>query len=217
MGVIGPTPGIVCRRRVVTSRLASHAIACLRSGCGGSTRRPIAPLGGARASSQGVKIGILNDRSGGYADFGGNWSVKAAKMAIEDFGGSVLDEKIELVSAGHQNKPDLASANARRWYDAEGVDMITDLNNSSVALAVQHIVVGSATPALTGSACAPYGFQWAFNTHALAVVVKTGADSWFFITVDYAFASRAGAGYQRRHHVQRGQGARPRALPAQHL
>jgi branched-chain amino acid transport system substrate-binding protein len=160
-----------------------------------------ASLAGASASAQGVKIGILNDQSGVYADFGGKWSVEAAKMAIEDFGGSVLGQKIELISADHQNKPDLASAIARRWYDAEGVDMITDINNSSVALAVQQIaaaknkidiVVGSATPALTGSACAPYGFQWAFDTHALAVstggaLVKTGADTWFFITVDYAF------------------------------
>jgi branched-chain amino acid transport system substrate-binding protein len=155
----------------------------------------------AEASAQSVKIGVLNDQSGVYADFSGKGSVEGAKMAIEDFGGTVLGEKIEPVSADHQNKPDLASAVARRWYDAEGVDMITDLNNSSVALAVQQIaaqknkidiVVGSATPALTGSAFVPYGFQWAFDTHALAVstggaLVKTGADTWFFITVDYAF------------------------------
>jgi branched-chain amino acid transport system substrate-binding protein len=158
-------------------------------------------LAGAPAPAQGVKIGVLNDQSGTYADFSGKWSIEAAKMAIEDFGGNVLGQKIELVTADHQNKPDLASAIARRWYDAEGVDMITDLNNSSVALAVQgiaadkkkiDIVVGSATPALTGSACASYGFQWAFDTHALAVstggaLVKTGADTWYFITVDYAF------------------------------
>jgi branched-chain amino acid transport system substrate-binding protein len=175
--------------RARTIRLASAAVAAC------------ALLAGAPASAQGVKIGVLNDQSGVYADFSGKGSVEAAKMAIEDFGGSVLGQKIELVTADHQNKPDLASAIARRWYDAEGVDMITDLNNSSVALAVQQIaadkkkidiVVGSATPTLTGSACAPYGFQWAFDTHALAVstggaLVKTGADSWFFITVDYAF------------------------------
>ena len=87
-------------------------------------------LAGAPASAQGVKIGILNDQSGVYADFGGKGSVEAAKMAIEDFGGSVLGEKIELVNADHQNKPDLATAIARRWYDAEGVDMITDLTSS---------------------------------------------------------------------------------------
>src|SRR3984957_15187936 len=77
----------------------------------------------APASAQGVKIGVLNDQSGVYADFGGKWSVEAAKMAIEDFGGSVLGEKIELINADHQNKVDLATAIARRWYDAEGVDM----------------------------------------------------------------------------------------------
>jgi branched-chain amino acid transport system substrate-binding protein len=154
-----------------------------------------------RASAENVKIGVLNDQSGVYGDFGGRWSVEAAKMAIEDFGGSVLGEKIELVSADHQNKPDLASSIARRWYDAEGVDMITDITGSAVALAVQgiaaekkkiDIVVGAATSALPGSACTPYGFQWGLDTHALAVstggaLVKRGADTWFFITVDYAF------------------------------
>src|SRR5271165_5317068 len=87
----------------------------------------------AEASAESVKVGILNDQSGAYADFGGKWSVEAAKMAIEDFGGSVLGQKIELVSADHQNKPDLAASIARRWYDAEGVDMITDVTGSAVA------------------------------------------------------------------------------------
>jgi branched-chain amino acid transport system substrate-binding protein len=158
-------------------------------------------LAGAPASAQDVKIGVLNDQSGVYADFGGKWSVEAAKMAIEDFGGSVLGQNIELVTADHQNKPDLASAIARRWYDAEGVDMITDITGSAVALAVQQIaadrkridiVVGASTSALSGSACTPYAFQWGPNTHAFAVstggaLLNTGADSWFFITVDYAF------------------------------
>ena len=87
----------------------------------------------AEASAQGVKVGILNDQSGTFADYGGKGSVEAAKMAIEDFGGSVLGRQIELVSADHQNKPDLASAIARRWYDTEGVDMITELTTTSVA------------------------------------------------------------------------------------
>ena len=169
-------------------QLASAAIAA----CG--------MLAGAPASAQGVKIGVLDDQSGTYADFGGKWSVEAAKMAIEDFGGSVLGQKIELINADHQNKLDLATAIARRWYDVEGVDMISDLTLSSVALAVQgiaaekkkiDIVVASSTSALTGPACTPYGFHWAYDTHALAVstggaLVKTGADTWFFITVDYA-------------------------------
>jgi branched-chain amino acid transport system substrate-binding protein len=90
------------------------------------------------ASAQ-VKIGVLNDQSGLYADYGGKYSVEAAKMAIEDFGGEVLGQKVELVTADHQNKPDLAVAIARRWYDTEGVDMITELTTSSVALAVQAL------------------------------------------------------------------------------
>src|SRR6201995_3874300 len=155
----------------------------------------------APASAQGVKIGILNDQSGVYADYGGKYSLEAAKMAIEDFGSEVLGQKIELVTADHQNKPDLASSIARRWYDAENVDMITELTTSSVALAVQElskekkkidIVVGAATSRITGDACTPYGFHWAFDTHALAVgtggaLVKAGGDSWFFLTADYAF------------------------------
>ncbi|HEY3790228.1 MAG TPA: ABC transporter substrate-binding protein [Bradyrhizobium sp.] len=152
-------------------------------------------------SAQGVKIGILNDQSGVYADYGGKYSVEAARMAIEDFGGEVLGQKIEMVTADHQNKPDLAVSIARRWYDTENVDMITELTTSSVALAVQElskekkkidIVVGAATSRLTGDACTPYGFHWAFDTHALAVgtggaLVKAGGDSWFFLTADYAF------------------------------
>src|ERR1043165_2920166 len=144
----------------------------------------------APASAQGVKIGILNDQSGVYADYGGKYSVEAAKMAIEDFGGEVLGQKIEIVTADHQNKPDLASAIARRWYDVENVDMITELTTSSVALAIHElskekkkidIVVGAATSRLTGDACHPYGFHWAFDTHALAVgtggsLAETGGD-----------------------------------------
>jgi branched-chain amino acid transport system substrate-binding protein len=154
------------------------------------------------ASAQGVKIGILNDQSGVYADYGGKYSFEAAKMAIEDFGDTtLLGQKIEIITADHQNKPDLAASIARRWYDVEGVDMITELTTSSVALAVQElskekkkidIVVGAATSRITGDACTPYGFHWAFDTHALAVgtggaLVKAGGDTWFFMTADYAF------------------------------
>src|SRR3954470_21261345 len=91
------------------------------------------------AAAQGVKIGILNDQSGVYADYGGKWSVEAAKMAVEDFGGEVLGHKIEVISADHQNKPDLASAIGRRWYEVENVDMITELTTSSVALAIHEL------------------------------------------------------------------------------
>src|SRR5581483_2089400 len=155
----------------------------------------------APASAQGVKIGILNDQSGVYADYGGKYSVEAARMAIEDFGGEVLGQKIEMVTGDHQNKPDLATSIARRWYEVEGVDMITELTTSSVALAVQElskekkkidIVVGAATSRITGDACTPYGFHWAYDTRALAVgtggaLARTGGDSWFFLTADYAF------------------------------
>jgi len=155
----------------------------------------------APASAQGVKIGILNDQSGVYADYGGKYSFEAAKMAIEDFGGEVLGQKVEIISADHQNKPDLATSIARRWYEVENVDMITELTTSSVALAVQElskekkkidIVVGAATSRITGDACTPYGFHWAYDTRALAVgtggaLVKAGGDTWFFLTADYAF------------------------------
>ncbi|MBW9113350.1 ABC transporter substrate-binding protein [Rhizobium cauense] len=153
------------------------------------------------ASDGKVKIGILNDQSGVYADFGGKSSVEAAKMAVEDFGGKVLGAPIEIVDADHQNKADIASNIARQWYDTEQVDAIMELTTSSVALAVQalakekkkiDIVTGAATTDLTGKACSPYGFHWAYDTHALAVgtggaLVKQGGDSWFFLTADYAF------------------------------
>ncbi|UGY06312.1 ABC transporter substrate-binding protein [Bradyrhizobium quebecense] len=155
----------------------------------------------APAAAQGVKIGILNDQSGVYADYGGKYSLEAARMAVEDFGGEVLGQKIEIVTADHQNKPDLATAIARRWYEVENVDMITELTTSSVALAVQElskekkkidIVVGAATSRISGDACTPYSFHWAYDTRALAVgtggaLTEAGGDTWFFLTADYAF------------------------------
>ncbi|GLK81512.1 ABC transporter substrate-binding protein [Methylopila turkensis] len=155
----------------------------------------------AQVSDGKVKIGILNDQSGVYADFGGKWSVEAAKMAVEDFGGKVLDAPVEIVSADHQNKPDIASNIARQWYDTGQVDSIMELTTSSVALAVQglskekkkiDIVTGAATTELTGKQCSPYGFHWVYDTNALAVgtggaLVKQGGDTWFFLTADYAF------------------------------
>ncbi|MGI2033606.1 ABC transporter substrate-binding protein [Rhizobium panacihumi] len=148
-----------------------------------------------------VKIGILNDQSGVYADFGGKSSVEAARMAVEDYGGKVLGVPVEIVDADHQNKPDVASNIARQWYDTQQVDAIMDLTTSSVGLAVQAlskdkkritINTGAATTDLTGKACTPYGFHWAYDTHALAVgtggaMVKQGGDSWYFLTADYAF------------------------------
>lgn len=155
----------------------------------------------AQVSGNKVKIGILNDQSGVYANFGGKYSYEAAKMAVEDFGGKVLGAPVELVTADHQNKPDVASNIARQWYDTQEVDTIMELTTSSVGLAVQAlskekkkitINVGAATSDLTGSQCTPYGFHWAYDTHALAVgtggaLVKQGGDTWYFLTADYAF------------------------------
>ena len=155
----------------------------------------------AQVSDNAVRIGILNDQSGVYADFGGKWSFEAARMAVEDFGGKVLNAPVEVVTADHQNKPDIASNTARQWYDRDGVDAIMELTTSSVALAIQqlsrekrklNIVTGAATTDLTGKACSPYGFHWAYDNRALAVgtggaLVEQGGDTWFFITADYAF------------------------------
>ncbi|SEE54266.1 amino acid/amide ABC transporter substrate-binding protein, HAAT family [Rhizobiales bacterium GAS191] len=151
-----------------------------------------------------LKIGVLDDQSGVYADIGGKWSVEAAKMAVEDFGGKILGAPIQILSADHQNKPDLASTVARQWYDVDHVAMITELTNSAVALAVQGLsrekhkitmATGSATSDLTGKACEPYGFHWAYDTHALAAgtggyMTKQGGDTWFFLTADYAFGAQ---------------------------
>jgi branched-chain amino acid transport system substrate-binding protein len=148
-----------------------------------------------------VKIGVLNDMSSLYADIGGKGSVLAAQMAVEDFGGKVLDQPIEVISGDHQNKPDIGAGLARKWIDTEHVDTIVDVPTSSVALAIQEVtrekkrvflMSGPASSDLTGKACSPYGFQWTYDTYALAhgtggAMVKQGGDSWFFITADYAF------------------------------
>jgi branched-chain amino acid transport system substrate-binding protein len=155
----------------------------------------------AQLSDNVVKIGVLTDMSGPASDATGTGSVAAAQMAIEDFGGLVLGKPIELISANHQNKPDIGAAIARTWYDVDKVDLIVDVPVSAVGLAVQAIardkqklliVHGTGTADFTGKFCSPYGMQWAFNTYALATgtareVVKRGGDTWFFLTSDYAF------------------------------
>ncbi|HDZ72509.1 MAG TPA: ABC transporter substrate-binding protein [Aurantimonas coralicida] len=148
-----------------------------------------------------VKIGILNDMSGVYADTAGQGSVAAAELAIEDFGDTVLGKPIEIISADHQNKADVGSNIAREWYDVQNVDAIMDLTTSSVALAVQGlsrekkkitITTGGGSTEITGGQCSPYGFHWAYNTRALSQgtagsLVRGGDDTWFFITADYTF------------------------------
>ena len=159
--------------------------------------------GGAQAQISGgvVKIGVMNDMSGLYADIGGPGSVIAAKMAVEDFGAAKKGLKVEVLAADHQNKPDVGSNLARQWYDVDGVDVIVDVPTSSVALAVSqvtrdkgkaHLNTGAASSDLTGKACSPNTIHWLYDTWMLAngtgnAVVKTGGDSWFFLTSDYAF------------------------------
>src|SRR5438876_7918308 len=148
-----------------------------------------------------VKIGVLNDQSGAYADITGPGSVVAARMAVEDFGAAKKGMKVEIVFADHQNKPDVGSSIARQWYDTEKVDLIIDVPTSSIALAISQItrdkhkafiVSGAAASDLTGKACSPNTIHWTYDTWALAngtgsAIVKTGGDTWFFLTADYAF------------------------------
>ena len=161
----------------------------------------LGPTASAEISRDVVKIGVLNDMSSLYADISGPGSVEAARMAITDFGGAVNGKKIELISADHQNKPDVGSVIATQWFDNDGVDVIVDVPTSSVALAVQEVarnkdkvflISGAAASDLTGKACSPTSVHWTYDTVALAngtgsAVVKAGGDTWFFITADYAF------------------------------
>src|SRR5262245_17746299 len=148
-----------------------------------------------------VKIGVLNDESGPYAALAGPGSRVAALMAVEDFGAAAKGLKVEIVFADHQNKPEVGAKIARDWYDTEKVDVIVDVPTSSVALAVNQItrekgkallVSGAAHPDLTGKACSPNTIHWTYDTWALAnstgqALVRSGGDTWFFITADYAF------------------------------
>ena len=171
-------------------RIASRllALACLI---------PLAAL----AQGKTVKIGVLNDQSGLYTDLGGPGSVTAAKMAAEEFGNKVAGMPIEIVTADHQNKADIASSITTKWIDVDGVDVVVDVPNSGAALAVAKVVAdknkvfvdsGAATVNLTGKNCTPNTVHWTYDTWALAngtgtAIVKTGGDTWFFITADYAF------------------------------
>jgi branched-chain amino acid transport system substrate-binding protein len=161
-----------------------------------------AALFGTAAQAQvNVKIGVMNDMSSLYADISGPGAVTAAKMAVEDFNPAAHGMKVEIVSADHQNKPDVGSNIARQWFDVDHVDMIVDVPTSSVALAVSDVtreknkvflVSGAATSDLTGPKCSPNTVHWTYDTWMLAngtgkALVKTGGDTWFFLTSDYAF------------------------------
>ncbi len=155
----------------------------------------------AQVSDDVVKIGVMNDQSGVYEDITGMKAVEAAKMAVEDFGGTVLGKRIEIITANHQNKTDIATAIARKWVETEQVDAIADVTGSGIALAVNEllrdknrvmIAASAATSDLTGKACSPTTVQFSYDTYALAKstgteTLKQGGDTWFFITADYAF------------------------------
>jgi branched-chain amino acid transport system substrate-binding protein len=157
--------------------------------------------GTAAAEDIPIKIGVLNDRSGVYADLAGEGSVIAAKMAVEDFGADAKGFKVDILSADHQNKPDIASNISRQWIDQDGVDVIADVPTSSAALAVNEVVreknkiflvSGAASSDLTGAKCSPNTVHWTYDTWALAhgtgkAMVEQGGKKWFFITADYAF------------------------------
>src|SRR3954471_1709990 len=155
----------------------------------------------AQYSDGSIKIGVMNDMSGTYSDLSGPGSVTAARMAVEDFGAAAKGLKVEIVGADHQNKPDVGSNVVRTWIDRDQVDVIVDVPTSSVALAVSEIVrdknkvflvSGAGASDLTGAKCSPNTIHWTYDTWALGngtgtALVKSGANTWFFLTADYAF------------------------------
>jgi branched-chain amino acid transport system substrate-binding protein len=158
----------------------------------------------AQISGDVIKIGLITDMSSLYSDIDGSAGVEAIRMAVADMGGAINGKKIEVVYADHQNKPDVAAAKAREWFDTQGLDMLIGGTNSGTALAMAKvaaekkkpfIVVGAATSALTNDQCNAYTLHWAYDTVALAkgtgnAVVKAGGKSWYFLTADYAFGAQ---------------------------
>jgi len=148
-----------------------------------------------------VKLGVLTDETGVFSSLSGEGSIEATRMAVEDFGGKAAGKPIEIIHADHQNKTDIGAAIARRWFDVDGVDVIIDVPNSAIVLAVQELakeknrvllVSTAGTADLTGKACSPVGVHWTWDTYAFAAssaksIVQRGGDSWFFLTADFAF------------------------------
>jgi branched-chain amino acid transport system substrate-binding protein len=173
--------------------LSAFFLSFLASACSGAAN--------AQISDNLVRIGVLGDLSGVYADFGGPGNVVAARMAVEDFGGKVLGKPIDVIAADHQSKADIGAAIARQWFDADKVDMAIGFDNSSIALAVEQVafqknriaIAGAvSTTVFTGKNCTPNEAAWLHDNYALAntlarSVVRRGGDTWFFITVDYTF------------------------------
>ncbi len=177
-----------------TAALAAALVVGAGAACGPTAAQ-------AQYTGDTVKIGVLSDMSSLYSDVGGPGSVTAAKLAVEDFNPQAHGMKVEIVSADHQNKPDIGANIARQWFDVDGVDAIVDVPNSGVALAVNEVtreknkvflVSGAAASDLTGPKCSPNTVHWTYDTWMLAngtgkALVKTGGDTWFFLTADYAF------------------------------
>ena len=194
--ITASTNGRRTNKEECMKRLSRHAmgVAALAAALGCGTAH-------AQFSDGVIKIGVMNDMSGTYSDLSGQGSVIAARMAVEDFGAAAKGMKVEIVGADHQNKPDVGSNVVRTWIDVDKVDAIVDVPTSSVALAVNQIVKeknkvflvsGAAASDLTGKACTPNTIHWTYDTWALAngtgnAIVKTGGDTWFFLTADYAF------------------------------
>ena len=167
------------------------------------TALTLAAAGAAMADDKVVKIGALSDQSGLYADLAGPGSTLAAQMAVEDSGLTAKGWKIDIISGDHQNKPDIGTAIARQWFDVDKVDVIVDVPNSGVALAVNNVVKekngvyinsGAATSDLTNAQCSPNTVHWTYDTYMLAhttgqALVKAGGNTWFFLTADYAFGA----------------------------
>ncbi|WP_393991000.1 ABC transporter substrate-binding protein [Xanthobacter oligotrophicus] len=155
----------------------------------------------AQVPARGIKVGVLTDLSGVYTDLVGQGSIEAAKMAVEDFGGTIDGKPITIVSADGQNKADVGASIARRWIDEDNVDVIVDVPNTAIALAVQEITraknkvllnTGAGSTVFTNKACSPTSFHWVYDSYAMAngtarSVVAEGGDSWYFLTADYAF------------------------------
>jgi branched-chain amino acid transport system substrate-binding protein len=168
-----------------------------------TTALTLAAAGVAAADDKVVKIGALSDQSGLYSDLGGPGSTLAAQMAVEDSGLAGKGWKIDVISGDHQNKPDIGTSIARQWFDVDKVDIIVDVPNSGVALAVNNVVKekngvyinsGAATSDLTNAQCSPNTVHWTYDTYMLAhttgqALVKAGGDTWFFLTADYAFGA----------------------------
>lgn len=193
--------GVDMKRRLLATLVGTALLSMVANvAVGQGAAKPAAAKAGAISGDK-VKIAVMNDMSGLYADIGGPGSAEAARMAAQDFGGKVLGKPVEIVFADHQNKPDVGANKAREWYDTQGVDMILDVPTSSVAIAVGKvaaekkrimIATGAATTRLTNEDCNAYTVHYAYDTYALAngtgkAIVQTGGKTWYFITADYAF------------------------------